>query len=73
MCPRYRVLHDNVASTLTDALPNVHPEEDSPLSDRFLKVTEASTKALFTVEEQLSGYRIFKSIEDYAPTKKNDT
>ena len=33
---------------------------------------DASTKALFNVEEHLSGYRIFKSIEESAHTQKYD-
>ena len=33
---------------------------------------DASNKYLFTVDEQLSGYRIFKSIEDSASTQKSD-
>ena len=72
LCPRYRVLHDNVPGTLTEALVTFHPEEDSSLSDRFLKVMDTSTKALFTVEEQISGYHIFKSSEDSASTQKSD-
>ena len=62
MCPRYIVLHDGVTGTLTEALATVHPEEDLSLCDRFLEVMDTSTKSLFTVEEQISGYRIFNSI-----------
>ena len=72
VCPSYIVLHDDVTSTLAEALVTVHREEDSSLSDRFLKVMDASTKALFAVKEQLSGYRIFKSIEYSASTQKSD-
>ena len=72
MCARNSVLHDDVIGTLTEALANTHPGEYSSLSDRFLKVVDVSTKYLFTVEEQLSGYRIFKSIEDSASTQKSD-
>ena len=73
MCSRYSILHDNVTVTLTEALVNTHPEEDSSLSDRLPKAMDASTKVIFTVEEQLSGYRIFKSIEDPTSTQKSDT
>ena len=55
-----------------EALANNHPEEESSLSERFLKVMDASTKSLFTLEEQLSGYRIFKFIEDSDSTQKSD-
>ena len=72
MYARYRVLHGDVTGTLTEALSNIHLEEDLSLSDRFLKVMDASTKALFTVEEQLSGYHIFKFIEYSASTQKYD-
>ena len=68
----YRVLHDNVTVNLMEALATVHPEEDSSLSDRFLKFMDASTKSLFVAVEKLSGYRIFKSIEDFASTQKSD-
>ena len=70
VCARYRVLHENVNGTLTEALATIHPEEDSSLSDRFLKVMDSSTKDLFTIEEKISGYRIFKSIEDSSSTQK---
>ena len=73
MCARYSVLHDDITGTLTEALENTHSEEDLSLSDKFLKATEISTKALLTVEEQLSGYHIFKYIEDSASTKKSDS
>ena len=73
MCARYSILHNNVTGTLTEALANTHPEEDSSLSERLIKAMDASTKYLFTVEEQLSGYRIFKSIEDSDSTQKYDT
>ena len=66
------VLHDDDTCTLTKALANTHPEENFSLSDKLIKAMNASTKALFTIEEQLSGYRIFKSIEDYASTQKYD-
>ena len=33
---------------------------------------DAITKALFTVDEQISGYRIFKLTEDSASTQKYD-
>ena len=72
MCAKYSVLHDNVTGTLMEALANIHPEEDSSLIDRILKVVDNSTKALFAVEEQLSVYRIFKSIEDYDSNQKSD-
>ena len=72
MCARYSVLHDDATGTLTEELSNIHPEEDSSLSDIFLKAMEASTRALFTSGEHLSGYRIFKSIEDSASTQKYD-
>ena len=72
VCARYSILHDNVTGTLTEALENIHPGYESSLSDIFLKLVDASTKAIFTVEEQLSGYRIFKSIEDSASTQKSD-
>ena len=55
VCSSYSVLHNNVTGTLTGALANIHPEEDSSLSEIFLKVMDAITEALFTVEEQLSG------------------
>ena len=70
MCPRYRVLHGSVTGTLTETLATVHPEEGSSLSDIFLKVMDTSTKALFAVEEQLSGYHIYNSIEYSASTQK---
>ena len=54
------------------ALVNIHPEEDFSLSDIFIKVTETSIKALFNLDEELSGYQIFKSIEDSASTQKSD-
>ena len=72
MCARYRVFHDDVNGTLTEALATVHPEEDSSLSDIFFKVMDANTKPLFTVEEKLSGYLIFNSIEDSTSTEKSD-
>ena len=68
----YRVLHDDVTSTLTESLANFHKEEDSSLSDRFIKVVDASTKSPFAVEDQLSRYRVFKYIEDSASTQKYD-
>ena len=34
---------------------------------------DASTKSLFTVEENLSGYRILKYIEDSTSTQKSDS
>ena len=72
MCARYSVLRGDVTGTLTEALANIHPEEDSSLSDIFPKVMDASTKSLFTVYEKLSGYHIFKSIEDSASAQKPD-
>ena len=33
---------------------------------------DASTKYIFTVEENLSGYHILKSIEESASTQKSD-
>ena len=51
----------------------IHLEEVLSLSDRFLKVMDSSTKSLFPVEDQLSGYRIFKSIEDSDSTQKSDS
>ena len=72
MCVRYRVLQDDVNGTLTKVLATIHPEENSSLSDRFLKVMDNSTKSLFTIEEQLSGYHILKSIEDSTSTQNCD-
>ena len=51
---------------------NIHPEEDSPLSDIFLKNMYAKIRSLLTVEEKISGYRIFKLIDDSASIKKSD-
>ena len=34
---------------------------------------DTSTKSLFTVEENLSGYRILKYIEDSTSTQKSDS
>ena len=73
MCDRYIVLHDNVTSTLTEALATIHQKEESSSSDRLLKGMDTSTKALFAIDEQLSGYHIFKFIEDSASTQKYDT
>ena len=70
--PGYRVLRDNVTGTHTEALATVHLDESSSLSDIFLKVMDASAKSILAVEEQLSGYRIFKSIEDSASTPNSD-
>ena len=72
MCALYSALNGNATDTITEALANAHPEEKLSLSDRFLKAMDASTKALFTEEEQLSGYYIFKSIEDSNSTQKSD-
>ena len=72
MCARYWVFHDNVTGTLPEALANTHLEEDLSQSDRFLKAMESSIKSIFTVEEHLSGYLIFNSIEDSASTQKYD-
>ena len=49
MCVRYSVLHNDANGTLTEALANIHTEEDPSLSDIFLKSMDASTKALFVV------------------------
>ena len=73
MCDRYIVLHDYVTSTLTEALATIHQKEESSSSDRLLKGMDTSTKALFAIDEQLSGYHIFKFIEDSASTQKYDT
>ena len=44
MCSKYSVLHNDANVTLTEALENIHPGEDSSLSDRFLKAMDTSTK-----------------------------
>ena len=72
VCSRYSILHEDATGTLTEELANNHPEEYLSLNDRFLKTMYASTKPLFTVEDQLNGYRIFKSIEDSASNQKSD-
>ena len=72
MCVKYIILNNDVTGTLTEALANNHPEENLSLSDRFLKAMDASIKSVFAIEEQISGYLIFKSIEDSAPPKKSD-
>ena len=72
VCARYSVRHDDATGTLTEALLNIHPEEDSPLSDIFLKNMYTKIRSLLTVEEKISGYQIFKLIDESASIKKSD-
>ena len=72
MCARYILLNYDVTITLTEALENIHPEEELSLSDIFLKVMDTSSKAHFDVEEQLNKYDIFKSIEESVLTQTTD-
>ena len=63
VCSNYIILHNNATGTLMESLVNIHPEENSSLSERFIKATDSGTKTVFTVDEQLIGYHIFKLID----------